>query len=164
MVDTIRRAARGRAMAAPFTAPRTRLNGRLTPQRNVAFARLDLDDVKKVKNHFGVSVNDVAMALVSGVVRQFLLDRGELPGPSLVALVPVSVHEPSEGHGRNQVSGMFGRLQTQIADPVERLKALAEATTIAKEHASAIDAKLLQDFGQIAGPSSSASQSGSTRG
>ena len=152
VVDTIHRAARGRAMAAPFTAPRTRLNARLTAHRNVAFARLELDDVKKVKDYFGVRVNDVAMALVSGVVRQFLLDRGELPGPSLVALVPVSVHEPSEGLGRNQVSGMFARLQTQIADPVERLRALAEATTNAKEHASAIDATLLQDFSQIAGP------------
>ena len=152
VVDTIRRAARGRAMAAPFTAPRTGLNARLTAHRNVAFARLELDDVKKVKNHFGVRVNDVAMALVSGVVRQFLLDRGELPGSSLVALVPVSVHEPSEGLGRNQVSGMFARLQTQIADPVERLRALAEATTNAKEHVSAIDATLLQDFSQIAGP------------
>ena len=59
MVDTIRRAVAGRAMAAPFTAPRTVLNGSLTADRNVAFARLDLDDVKKVKNHFGVKVNDV---------------------------------------------------------------------------------------------------------
>jgi diacylglycerol O-acyltransferase / wax synthase len=152
VVDTIRRAAGGRAMAAPFTAPRTRLNTRLTAHRNVAFARLELEDVKKVKNHFGVSVNDVAMALVSGVVRQFLLERGELPESSLVAMVPVSVHEPSEGLGRNQVSGMFARLQTQIADPVKRLSALAEVTTHAKEHASAIDATLLQDFSQLTGP------------
>ena len=151
LADTIRRAARGRAMAAPFTAPRTRLNARLTARRNVAFARLELDDVKTVKNHFGVSVNDVAMALVSGVVRRFLLDRGELPGSSLVAMAPVSVHQPA-GHGRNQVSGMFARLQTQIEDPVERLRALAEATTNAKEHASAIDATLLQDVSQLAGP------------
>jgi WS/DGAT/MGAT family acyltransferase len=152
VVDTIRRAARGRAMAAPFTAPRTRLNARLTARRNVAFARLELDDIKKVKNHFGVSVNDVAMALASGVVRRFLLDRGELPGSSLVALVPVSVHAPAAGGGRNQVSGMFARLQTQIADPVIRLRALAEVTTNAKAHASAIDATLLQDFSQLAGP------------
>ncbi|ORB67815.1 WS/DGAT/MGAT family O-acyltransferase [Mycolicibacterium tusciae] len=151
-VDSIRRAARGSAMAAPFTAPRTRLNGRLTAQRNVAFARLDLDDVKRVKNHFGVSVNDVAMTLASGVIRQFLLDRGELPEPSLVALVPVSVHEPALGQGRNQVSGMFARLQTQIADPVARLRALAAVTAHAKEHASAIDATLLQDFCQLLGP------------
>ena len=46
-----------------------------------------------MKNHFGVKVNDVVMALVSGVLRKFLADRGELPDNSLVAMVPVSVHE-----------------------------------------------------------------------
>ena len=92
------------------------------------------------------------MALVGGVVRQFLLDRGELPRSSLVALVPVSVHEPSDRLGRNQVSGIFTRLQTQIADPVERLRTIAEANTNAKEHSSAIGATLLQDWGQIIGP------------
>ncbi len=151
VVDTVRRAASGRAMTAPFSAPRTVLNASLTPDRNVAFARLDLDDVKKVKNHFGVKVNDVVMALVGGVVREFLLDRGELPRSSLVALVPVSVHEPSYRPERNQVSGMFARLQTQIADPAERLRAIAESNTIAKEHSSAIGTTLLQDWGQILG-------------
>jgi diacylglycerol O-acyltransferase / wax synthase len=152
VVDTIRRAAAGRAMAAPFTAPRTVLNGRLTPGRKVAFARLDLDGVKKVKNHFGVKVNDVVMALAGGVVRQFLLDRGELPGSSLIALVPVAVHEISDRQERNQVSGMYCRLQTQIADPAKRLRVIAPANTIAKEHSSAIGEKLLQDWGQIIGP------------
>jgi hypothetical protein len=35
---------------------------------------------------------------------------------------------------------------------VKRLTALAEATTAAKQHASAIDSTLLQDFGQTTGP------------
>jgi diacylglycerol O-acyltransferase / wax synthase len=152
VVESVRRTAAGRAMAAPFTAPRTVLNGSLTADRRVAFARLDLDDVKKVKNHFGVKVNDVVMALVSGVLRQFLLDRGELPRSSLVAMMPVSVHELSDRPERNQVSGMFARLQTQIADPAERLNAIAAANTIAKEHSSAISATLLQDWSQITGP------------
>lgn len=149
--DIIARTKAGRAMAAPFSAPRTSLNRRFTTRRNVAFAQLDLEDVKKVKNHFGVTVNDVVMALASGVVRQFLLDRGELPASSLVALVPASVHEKTDRPARNKVSGMFTRLQTQIADPVERLMALAEANTIAKEQSSAIAPTLLQDWFEIFG-------------
>jgi WS/DGAT/MGAT family acyltransferase len=152
VADTVRRAVTGRAMAAPFTAPRTVLNGRLTSDRRLAFARLDLDDVKKVKNHFGVTVNDVLMALIGGVVRQFLLDRGELPRRSLIALVPVSVHQPSERPERNQVSGMYARLLTQIAAPGTRLRAMAPANTIAKEHSSAIGATLLQDWCELTGP------------
>lgn len=152
VVDTVQRAVGGRAMAAPFAAPQTRFNASITPHRNVAFAELDFEDIKTVKNHFGVKVNDVVMALVSGVLRQFLLDRGELPESSLVAMVPVSVHDRSDRPGRNQVSGMFSKLETQIEDPAQRLMAIAEANITAKEHSSAIGATLLQDWSQFAGP------------
>jgi diacylglycerol O-acyltransferase / wax synthase len=152
VVDTVRRAAGGRAMPSPFAAPQTPFNASITADRNVAFAQLDLADVKKVKDHFGVKVNDVVMALVSGVLRSFLIQRDELPENTLVAMVPVSVHDRSDRPGRNQVSGMFASLQTQIADPGERLRAIAEANVIAKDHSSAIGATLLQDWSQFAGP------------
>ena len=152
LMDSARRARAGRAMAAPFSAPRTRFNARLSAQRSVAFARLGLGDVKKVKNHFGVTVNDVVTAVAGGAVRRYLLARGQLPEDSLVALVPSSVHKPSDRPARNQVSGMLTRLQTQIADPVDRLRAVAVANAIAKEHSSAIGPMLLQDWGEILGP------------
>jgi WS/DGAT/MGAT family acyltransferase len=151
VIETVRRAAGGRAMAAPFTAPRTGLNGRLTAERKVAFARLDLDDVKKVANHFGVKVNDVALALVGGQARQFFLDRGELPKSSLTALVPVSAHGRADCTARNQVSGIYARLQTQIADPAERLRTIAAASVIAKDHSAAMGT-LLNDWGELIGP------------
>jgi len=105
-----------------------------------------------VKNRFGVKVNDVVMALVSGVLRDYLQARGELPEASLVAMVPVSVHDRSDRPGRNQVSGMFASLHTDIGDPGERLSAIAGANEEAKEHSSAIAATLLQDWSQFAGP------------
>ena len=152
VVDTVRRAIGGVAMASPFTAPQTAFNASVTGHRNIAYAQLDLEDVKTVKNYFGVKVNDVVMALVSGVLRQFLLDRGELPENSLVAMVPVSVHEKSDRPGRNKVSAMFSSLETQIKDPAERIKAIAEASSLAKEHSSGISASLLQDWSQFAAP------------
>jgi WS/DGAT/MGAT family acyltransferase len=152
VVETVRRAAGGRAMAAPFAAPQTPFNASVTAHRNVALCQLDLADVKKVKDHFGVKVNDVVMALVSGVLRRYLADRDELPENSLVAMVPVSVHDRSDRPGRNQVSGMFTSLETQINDPGERLRAIAEGNSTAKEHSSAIGASLLQDWSQFAGP------------
>jgi diacylglycerol O-acyltransferase len=152
VVKTLQRAGAGRAMARPFAAPRTTFNASVTARRSIAYAQLDLEDIKKVKNHFNVKVNDVVMTLVSGVLQQFLLDRAELPASSLVAMVPVSVHGKSDRPGRNQVSGMFSRLETQISDPAERLKAIAEANSVAKEHSSAISATLLQDWSQFAAP------------
>lgn len=152
VLDTARRATKGLTMAAPFAAPKTAFNANVTAHRNISFAEMDLDDIKTVKDHFGVKVNDVVMALVSGVLRRFLLDRDELPESSLVAMIPVSVHDKSDRPGRNQVSGMFSSLHTNIEDPVERLKAIAEANSVAKQHSSAIGATLLQDWTQFAAP------------
>jgi WS/DGAT/MGAT family acyltransferase len=152
VIDTVKRARTGMTMAPPFVAPKTAFNANVTGHRNVAFAQLDLEDIKTVKNHFGVKVNDVVMALVSGVLRTFLLNRGELPNNSLVAMVPVSVHEKSDRPGRNQVSGMFAKLETHIDDPGQRLKSIAEANSVAKQHSSAIGATLLQDWTQFAAP------------
>ena len=150
VVKTLRRARSGMTMAAPFAAPATRFNTTLTAHRNVAFAQLDIDDIKKVKDRFNVTVNDVVMALCASVLRWFLSDHGELPDRSLVAMVPVSVHEKSDRPGHNQLSGMFCKLETGIADPAERLRAIARADAAAKNHSAAISPTLLQDWAQLA--------------
>jgi diacylglycerol O-acyltransferase / wax synthase len=152
VIATVARAREGLTMARPFTAPRTVFNARITGRRNIAYAELDLDDIKAVKNRFGVKVNDVVMALVSGALREYLIARDELPDTSLLASVPISVHGKSDRPGRNQVSAMFSSLHTEIADPVERLAAIAQANSVAKEHSSAIGATLLQDWTQFAAP------------
>ncbi|UKD55641.1 wax ester/triacylglycerol synthase family O-acyltransferase [Amycolatopsis sp. FU40] len=144
------KALRGKGMPVPFTAPRTSLNGTITGHRSVAFAQLDLDAVKQVKDAFGVTVNDVVLALVSGALRQFLLGRGELPGDPLVATVPVSVHERTErDRGSNRVSAFFASLPTHLPDPAARVFFLAEANRRAKDHHYDIDADMLADWAQF---------------
>jgi len=150
IVDTTSRARGGVAMAAPFAAPSTPFNAEITAERNIAFAQLDLEDIKRVKNRFGVKINDVVMALCAGVFREFLRDRKKLPDKPLVAVVPRSVHETSDRPGRNQVSGMFCNLQTHIADPGERLHAIAKTDSRAKEHSRAIGSTLVLDWSQLA--------------
>ena len=148
----VERARRGRAMPAPFTAPRTSFNGTITSHRTVAFVRMNLADVKAVKNAFGCTVNDVVLTMCSGALRKYLADRGELPEQSLLAMVPVSVHGKSDAPGTNKVSGMFASLASDIADPVQRLAAIAEQNVVAKEHHKTLSASLLQDWAQFAAP------------
>jgi WS/DGAT/MGAT family acyltransferase len=148
----ITRARRGEAMPAPFTAPRTSLNGALTGHRNIAYTQLDLAKVKLVKDAFGVKVNDVVLAMVGGALRRYLSDRDELPDTSLVAMVPVSVHETSDRPGTNQISGMFTQLGTQIGDPVARLTEANAHNTMVKSHNASLGASLLQDWSQFAAP------------
>src|ERR1700742_2492210 len=47
---------------------------------------------------------------------------------------------------------MFSSLQTHIGDPAERIRAIADANSVAKQHSSAIKATLLQDWSQFAAP------------
>ncbi len=150
IVKTLRRAGDGLTMAAPFSAPATRFNTSVTADRNIALVQMDLDDIKKVKDRFNVTVNDVVMALCASVLRWFLSDYGELPDRPLVAMVPVSVHDKSDRPGHNQLSGMFCSLETHIRDPAERLRAIARADAAAKNHSSAISPTLLQDWAQLA--------------
>lgn len=105
IVKTLRRAGDGLTMAAPFTAPATRFNTSVTADRNIALVQLNLDDIKKVKDRFNVTVNDVVMALCASVLRWFLSDYGELPARPLVAMVPVSVHDKSDRPGTTSCRG-----------------------------------------------------------
>jgi diacylglycerol O-acyltransferase / wax synthase len=149
----VRRTREGRAMPAPFTAPRTSFNGTLTGHRSVAFTEFALDEVKEVKSALGGTVNDVVLTVCSGALRRYLEQRGELPEASLVAMVPVSVHDRTgRERGSNKVSGMFTRLATDIGDPVARLSAISTDNAHAKEHSNAIDADMLQDWAHFAAP------------
>lgn len=141
----------GHTMAAPFAAPATVFNGSCSRRRCVAFAEVDFEDIKKVKNRFGVTVNDVVTALCAGALRQYLQHRGELTDRPLVASVPVSVHGESGRPGRNQTSWMLCRIETHIEDPAERLRSVAAGNGAAKEHARAMGPTLLHDWTQVAG-------------
>jgi diacylglycerol O-acyltransferase len=153
LTKTLGRAREGTSMAAPLTAPRTSFNGTITGHRSVAFADLSLEHVKDVKNATGTTVNDVVLTVAGGALRRYLEGRDELPDTSLVATVPVSVHEASRfGNGSNKVSALFTRLGTDIADPVERLQSLAEGNRNAKEHHNAIGADTLQEWAEFAAP------------
>lgn len=153
LAKTVDRARKGTAMAAPLTAPRTSFNGTITGHRSVAFVDLSLEHIKEVKNLTGATVNDVVLTISGGALRRYLDARGELPDSSLLATVPVSVHETtSRSDGSNKVSALFTKLGTDVADPLERLRAMTESNRHAKEHHKAIDADTLQDWAEFAAP------------
>jgi diacylglycerol O-acyltransferase / wax synthase len=149
LVQTLLRAQDGRTMAAPFSAPPTLFNAPFSRHRNIAYTQLDMRDVKRVKERFGVTVNDVVVALCAGVLRRFLLERGELPDTPLVATVPVSVRDKSDRPGRNQTTMMFCRVESQISDPAERIRTIAAGNTAAKDHTAALGPTLLHDWAQF---------------
>ena len=107
-------------------APKTSFNGPVSPHRRFAFGSLSLDSVKRLKNELGITVNDVVVALCATAVRDWLLDRDELPKEPLVAMIPVSVRtEEQAGTFGNRISTMIVPIPTNVKDPRKRLHARA---------------------------------------
>jgi diacylglycerol O-acyltransferase / wax synthase len=142
---------------APFRAPRTSLNGAISPHRRLAFTEVPLDDVRAVRHAFGGTVNDVVLAAVAGALRRLLARRGERLDDALVALVPMSTRaEADTGALGNRLSAMLVSLATSVADPVERYMAVASGTRLAKEQANVVTEELIRGWAQLAFPALSA--------
>jgi diacylglycerol O-acyltransferase / wax synthase len=137
----------------PLTAPPSPLNGVLTPHRRVAFASVPLADVKEVKQAFGVTVNDVVLAVCAGALRRYLELRGAVPDKALLAAIPASVRtEDQRGGIGNRVSAMFATLATQLDDPVDRLFAAREVMSGAKQVHEDIGGDTLHEWAEVAAP------------
>jgi WS/DGAT/MGAT family acyltransferase len=134
-------------------APRTSFNGRISPHRRFAFGRLELDDVKEVKNHYGCTVNDVVVSVCAGAVRRWLELHDELLAEPLVAQIPVSVRSSEQmGTFGNRIMLMSAPLRTEVADPAERLLRTHEDLRVMKERHRALPAELLKDVNHFIPP------------
>jgi diacylglycerol O-acyltransferase len=109
-------------------APPSPLNTAAGPGRRFAMLRADLDEVHRVRKHHGGTVNDVALAVVAGGLRQWLGSRGHLPTAPLRVLVPVSRPHPDPADvAGNRLSGYLVDLPTDQPDPLTRLHTIREA-------------------------------------
>jgi diacylglycerol O-acyltransferase / wax synthase len=96
--------------SAAFPAPASLLNASSGPQRQVAVARADLAEIKRVRAAHDATVNDVLLTVIAGALREWLLSRGQpvVAATSVRALVPLSVQ------GRDAVPG--GRVSSHLVD------------------------------------------------
>lgn len=115
------------AQARSMRAPSTRFGNMLGPHRRFAYGSTPLDELKQIKTAFGVTLNDVVLAICGGALREWLQVRDELPDESLIAMVPVNIREGDAMEAGNAISAVGGKLFTNIADPVERLGLVSDA-------------------------------------
>lgn len=127
--------------------PKTRFNGAISPRRVVDRIRLPLQEVRFMKKLFtDETVNDVAMALIGGALRRYLLAKDELPEESLVAAVPIDVRAPEDHHiSGNRISITNMALRTDIADPLERLCVMHKESISGKAFANTLGKTIVND-------------------
>lgn len=133
-------------------APTSTLNRPIGPHRRFETVLVDLDEVKRVKNALGATVNDVVLAIVSGGLRSLLHARGERID-ELRAMIPVSVRTDSDGGALgNQVASIWVSLPLHEPDPVKRLALLHERMKDLKSSGQAVGAQILTSLGEYAPP------------
>ncbi|MEU6788454.1 wax ester/triacylglycerol synthase family O-acyltransferase [Nonomuraea angiospora] len=144
-----RLAGAGQAPELPaLPAPRTPFSGPVSGHRRFAFVSLPLEEIKRVRKAFGVTVNDVVMAVCAGALRSWLAAHGGVPHQPLVAGVPFSLRAAGvEGPG-NQVAIMTAPLAVHVEDPVARLHHVRHAMQRIKDRFSLAPARWLREFSE----------------
>ncbi|MCU0257573.1 MAG: wax ester/triacylglycerol synthase family O-acyltransferase [Solirubrobacteraceae bacterium] len=127
-------------------APRTSLNRRISAHRRVALTTISLSEVKRIKNHFGVTVNDVIVTITAAALREWLLTHDELPTDPLLAMIPISVRLPEEfGTFGNRVSMMTVPIPTNQHDPARRVQEAHEYLSQSKARHELTPRMLIQE-------------------
>jgi len=138
--------------ATPMGAPPTPWNTGLSPRRRLSFVSVPLEDLKLLRQHFDVKINDVILALCTSAFRSYLIDVDALPDKPLVCGVPISTRELDDAELGNKIANMFVALPTQLEDPVERLETIHRNTQNAKEMTKAVRARSIQAIAETAPP------------
>jgi diacylglycerol O-acyltransferase / wax synthase len=124
---------KSRDSLASMASPPTILNKSISSERSFAGTSVSLSRAKALAKASGGKLNDVVLALASGVVRRYLISQGGLPKKSLTAAVPISLREEGNTDSNNQVFGMICSIATDIDDPKARLEAIIAQSTKSKE-------------------------------
>src|SRR3978361_1945230 len=124
---------KSRDSIASMVSPSTILNKAISSERSFAGTSISLSQAKALAKKAGGKLNDVVLAISSGVVRRYLLERGALPAKSMTAAVPISLREEGNTDANNQVFGMICSIATNLEDPKARLQAIIAQSTKSKE-------------------------------
>ena len=136
------------AWAGLSPAPATPYNTSVGPHRRFTWVRMELGDIKAIKNSLGGTVNDVMLAIVAGGLALHLRSRGaQKEGMELRAMVPVSVRaDEARGALGNQVAAMMAPLPVGKEEPTTRLELISQAMDQIKRSGQAVGAKALTDL------------------
>ena len=137
-----------------MSAPDSPLNVDIGPYRRFAWVRADLADLRRIKDVYGGTVNDVVLTVVAGALGRHLRSLGhDTDGLALKAMVPVSIRT-TEQHGElgNQVTAMMAPLPVWCEDPIERLGIVRRSMGNLKQSKQAVGANLLAEMTDFAPP------------
>ncbi|MBP2390989.1 WS/DGAT/MGAT family O-acyltransferase [Aeromicrobium fastidiosum] len=118
-------------------APKTILNGPVGGARRFAAQSWEIERIQRVAKSSATTLNDVVLAMVSGALRQYLLDQHALPDDPMTAMVPISLAMRADSaggaDGGNAVGAIVVNLATDREQGATRLEEIAYSSRQAKK-------------------------------
>jgi diacylglycerol O-acyltransferase len=119
-------------------APKTILNGPVGGARRFAAQSWEIERIQQVAKSSATTLNDVVLAMVSGALREYLLEQHALPDEPMTAMVPVSLalragsagEDPQPG---NATGAIVVNLATDHEQGATRLEEIAHSSRRAKK-------------------------------
>jgi len=141
------RQAAGRVLDLATHAPaRLPWNGAIGYRRQLAFTRLPMDEVQRIRHETGATVNDVVLTILAGGLRRYLRAAGSSVERPITALVPVSLRSSEQvGALGNRVSALLVPLATQVENEIDRLAVTRSITAELKQGGSSRGISILLD-------------------
>jgi WS/DGAT/MGAT family acyltransferase len=116
-----------------FTAPHTPMNDPIYNARSITHAVIPLSRMKAVAHAWDATINDVALTILDAGINRHLAESGRRPDHPLVALCPVSLHDPDVKQATTNVSAVFPPMGAVDARIDERLQQVMASMRAAKE-------------------------------
>ncbi|MRJ74971.1 wax ester/triacylglycerol synthase family O-acyltransferase [Aeromicrobium sp. SMF47] len=119
-------------------APKTILNGPVGGSRRFAAQSWEIERIQRVAKSSATTLNDVVLAMVSGALRQYLLEQHALPDDPMTAMVPVSLSlragsAEDDAEPGNATGAIVVNLATDREQGASRLEEIAYSSRQAKK-------------------------------
>lgn len=115
-----------------FTAPHTPMNDPIYNARSISHAVIPLARMKAVARASDATLNDVALTMLDAGINRYLKEAGRPPDRPIVAICPVSLHDPDVKEATTLVSAIFPPLGAVRAPIDKRLQQVMANTRAAK--------------------------------
>jgi len=131
----------------------TRFNTEVTRERVIGTLQIPMGEMKAIKRGVRrVTLNDIAVGIVGGALREYLQFHNALPKASLVCGAPINLRRRDDGTVGNKIATMQIGLATDITDPVERVRAVHQYALMGKAKINTLGTGTVMDISDSVAP------------
>lgn len=135
--------AKPRQAPLPFSAPKSIFNNEVHAQRRLGIGGIQFLDFKAQAKQAGVSINELALALVGDALEHYAESRDSAVDKALVAVCPLGLRKEGDTSASTQIAALAIKLGEPGVDIGTRLSQVHESSVDAKQDAQSMSRQAL---------------------